>query len=314
MKGKIALFCNVREEAVITARDVETIYEVPIAFHEQGLDERIVEALNIWTKAPDLAAWQRIVKRVKEPAGATTIAIVGKYVDLTESYKSLSEALIHGGIGNDCRVNLKYVDSEGLERHGIGGTFDDVDGILVPGGFGERGSEGKIAAIRYAREQQVPFFGICLGMQMAVVEFARNVCGIEDAYSSEFKEEARNPVIHIMEKQKSVKGKGGTMRLGAYPCILAEQTMARRIYGQDEIGERHRHRYEFNNAYRRQLQECGLTVSGTFVREDLVEIVELPGHPWFLGCQFHPEFKSRPMDPHPLFESFVGACLQARKG
>jgi CTP synthase len=201
-----------------------------------------------------------------------------------------------------------------LERHGIGTIFDDVDGILVPGGFGERGSEGKIAAIRYAREQQIPFFGICLGMQMAVVEFARNVCSIEDAYSSEFKEEAHNPVIHIMEKQKSVKGKGGTMRLGAYPCTLAAQTLARRIYGQDEIGERHRHRYEFNNAYRQTLQKCGLVISGTYTREDLVEIVELPDHPWFLGCQFHPEFKSRPMDPHPLFESFVGACLQARKG
>jgi CTP synthase len=287
---------------------------VPIAFHEQGLDERIVEALNIWTKAPDLSAWERIVKRVKEPAGETTIAIVGKYVDLTESYKSLSEALVHGGIGNDCRVNLKYVDSESLERHGIGSTFDGVDGILVPGGFGERGSEGKIAAIRYAREQKVPFFGICLGMQMAVVEFARNVCSIEDAYSSEFKEEAKNPVIHIMAMQKNVKGKGGTMRLGAYPCALAGQTLARRIYGQDEISERHRHRYEFNNGYRRKLQECGLVVSGNYVKEDLVEIVELTDHPWFLGCQFHPEFKSRPMDPHPLFESFVGACLQARKG
>jgi len=314
MKGKIALFCNVREEAVITARDVATIYEVPTVYHEQGLDERIVEALNIWTKAPDLGPWQRIVKRVKEPTGETTIAIVGKYVDLTESYKSLAEALIHGGIGNDCRVNLKYVDSEGLERHGIGTTFDDVDGILVPGGFGERGSEGKIAAIRYAREEQMPFFGICLGMQMAVVEFARNVCGIEDAYSSEFKEDAKNPLIHIMEKQKSVKGKGGTMRLGAYPCALAGQTLARRIYGQDEISERHRHRYEFNNAYRQKLQQCGLVVSGSYAKEDLVEIVELPNHPWFLGCQFHPEFKSRPMDPHPLFESFVGACLQARKG
>jgi CTP synthase len=314
MKSKIALFCNVREESVITARDVDNIYEVPIAFHEQGLDERIVEALNIWTKAPDLSAWQRIVKRVKEPAGETTIAIVGKYVDLTESYKSLSEALVHGGIGNDCRVILKYVDSEALERHGIGSTFDDVDGVLVPGGFGERGSEGKIAAIRYARENKVPFFGICLGMQMAVAEFARNVCNIEDAYSSEFKEEAKNPVIHLMEKQKSVKGKGGSMRLGAYPCALADQTLTRRIYGQDEIGERHRHRYEFNNAYRQKLLGCGLVVSGTYVKEDLVEIVELPDHPWFLGCQFHPEFKSRPMDPHPLFESFVGACLQASKG
>ena len=313
MKGKIALFCNVREEAVITARDVETIYEVPLAFHEQGLDERIVDYLNIWTKSPDLSAWERIVKRVKEPAGETTIAIVGKYVELTESYKSLSEALTHGGIGNDCRVQLKYVDSEALERHGIGTTFNDVDGILVPGGFGERGSEGKIAAIRFARENKVPFFGICLGMQMAVVEFSRSVCAIEEAYSSEFKEDAKNPVIHIMEKQKSVKGKGGTMRLGAYPCSLKDKTLARRIYGQKDIGERHRHRFEFNNAYRQQLEKCGLILSGIYPEENLVEIVEIDDHPWFLGCQFHPEFKSRPMSPHPLFESFVGACFKARR-
>ncbi len=311
MKSKIALFCNVREEAVITARDVETIYEVPMAFHGEGLPDRIVEYLNIWTKQPDLTDWERIVKRVKEPAGETTIAIVGKYVDLKESYKSLSEALIHGGIANDCRVNLKYVDSEALERHGVGTMFDDVDGILVPGGFGERGSEGKIAAIRYARENKVPFFGICLGMQMAVVEYARYACGIEEAYSAEFKQDAKNPVIHIMETQKAVKGKGGTMRLGAYPCVLGKDSLARRIYGQQEISERHRHRYEFNNTYRKKLEGCGLTLSGVYPKEDLVEIVELVDHPWYLGCQFHPEFKSRPMEPHPLFESFVGACLKA---
>jgi CTP synthase len=312
MKAKIALFCNVKEEAVVTARDVESIYEVPLAFHEQGLDERLADYLNIWTKAPDLSAWERVVKRVKEPATETAIAIVGKYVELTESYKSLSEALIHGGIANDCRVRLKYVDSEALERHGIGDTFTDVAGILVPGGFGERGSEGKIAAIRYARENRVPFFGICLGMQMAVVEFARNVCGIEEAFSAEFREDAKNPVIHIMESQKSVKVKGGTMRLGAYPCHLGEKSLARRIYGQPDISERHRHRYEFNNAYRQSLKKAGLVISGVYPEADLVEIVELADHPWFLGCQFHPEFRSRPMDPHPLFESFVGACLKQR--
>ncbi|BCR05495.1 CTP synthase [Desulfuromonas versatilis] len=312
MKAKIALFCNVKEEAVITARDVESIYEVPIAYHEQGLDERIVDYLNIWTKAPDLTPWERIVKRVKEPASEIRIAIVGKYVELTESYKSLSEALIHGGIANDCRVNLKYVDSESLERHGVNGTFDDVDGVLVPGGFGERGSEGKVAAIQYAREKGKPFFGICLGMQMAVVEFARNVCGIEQAYSSEFREDAKNPVIHIMEEQKKVKGKGGTMRLGTYPCELGKGTLARRIYGQQSLTERHRHRYEFNNTYRQKLQKSGLVLSGINPESDLVEIVELAEHPWFLGCQFHPEFKSRPMAPHPLFESFVGACLKQR--
>lgn len=313
MKAKISLFCNVQEEAVITARDVETIYEVPMAFHEQGLDERIVAFLNIWTKDPDLSGWERIVKRVKEPAGKTTVAIVGKYVGLTESYKSLAEALTHGGIANDCRVELKYVDSESLERHGVGTTFDDVDGILVPGGFGERGSEGKIAAVRFARENRVPFFGICLGMQMAVVEFARSVCNIEEAYSSEFKEDAKNPVIHIMEKQKKVKGKGGTMRLGACPCSLKDKTLARRIYGQKDVTERHRHRYEFNNAYRKEMEKCGLSLSGVYLDEDLVEIVEIADHPWFLGCQFHPEFKSRPMAPHPLFESFIGACYKARQ-
>ena len=312
MKAKIALFCNVREEAVITARDVASIYEVPVAYHEQGLDERLVDILNIWTKAPDLSEWQRIVKRIKEPASETTVAIVGKYVELTESYKSLSEALIHGGIANDCRVHLKYVDSESLERHGIDGTFDDIDGILVPGGFGERGSEGKIAAIQYARENKIPFFGICLGMQMAVVEFARNVCGIEDAFSAEFREEAKNHVIHIMEGQKTVKGKGGTMRLGTYPCELNQGTLARRIYGQKNISERHRHRFEFNNAYRKSLEKCGLVLSGINPESDLVEIVELTEHPWFLGCQFHPEFRSRPMCPHPLFESFVGACLKQK--
>jgi CTP synthase len=312
MKAKIALFCNVREEAVITALDVKCIYEVPVIYHEQGLDERIIDYLNIWTKAPDLSNWERIVKRFKEPASETTIAIVGKYVELTESYKSLSEALTHGGIANDCRVNLEYVDSEALERHGVGDTFANVDGILVPGGFGQRGSEGKIAAIRYARENKIPFFGICLGMQMAVVEFARNVCGIEDAFSSEFKEDAAHPVIHIMENQKKVTRKGGTMRLGACPCQLVEGTLARRIYGAQDISERHRHRYEFNNSYRENLEKGGLTISGIYPQADLVEIVELADHPWFLGCQFHPEFRSRPMEPHPLFESFVGACLKKR--
>jgi len=310
MKAKIALFCNVKEEAVITGRDVGSIYEVPLAYHEQGLDERLIDFLNIWTKSPDLSGWERIVKRIKEPASETTIAIVGKYVELTESYKSLAEALIHGGIGNNCRVNLKYVDSESLERHGVGETFAEVDGILVPGGFGERGSEGKIDAIRFARENKLPFFGICLGMQMAVVEFARNVCGIEDAYSAEFREEAKNPIIHIMEGQKAIARKGGTMRLGSYPCVLAEGTQARRIYGQQKINERHRHRYEFNNAYREVLQNSGLVISGIYPEADLVEVVEITDHPWFLGCQYHPEFRSRPMQPHPLFESFVGACLK----
>jgi CTP synthase len=300
---------------VITARDVESIYEVPVALHEQGLDERIVDYLNVWTKTPDLSDWRRIIKRIKEPAGETHIAIVGKYVGLTESYKSLSEALIHGGIANDCRVNLKYVDSEAIERHGVNGIFDEVDGILVPGGFGERGSEGKIAAIRYARENNIPFFGICLGMQMAVVEFARHVCGIENAYSREFNEQAEHAVVDLMESQKGVDTMGGTMRLGSYPCDLKENTLARRIFGKPHVADRHRHRYEFNNAYREQLAAAGLVISGVYPDADLVEIIELEDHPWFLGCQSHPEFRSRPMAPHPLFESFVGASLKKnRKG
>ncbi len=310
MKAKIALFCNVPEDAVITARDVPSIYDVPLAFHEQGLDERIVDYLNIWTKAPDLAPWKRISKRVSDPKKLTRIAIVGKYVDLTESYKSLAEALTHGGIANNSKVELEYIDSESIERLGVNGVFEKVDGILVPGGFGERGSEGKIAAIKYARENNVPFFGICLGMQMAVVEYARHACGIEDAFSLEFNETTTNPVIDLMESQKKVDKKGGTMRLGAYPCELQEGSMARRIYGQQDIEERHRHRFEFNNKYRQQLIEAGLVVSGVYPEADLVEIVELTEHPWFLGCQFHPEFRSRPLDPHPLFESFVGACIK----
>ncbi len=314
MRAKIALFCNVEENAVINAKDVASIYEVPLMFHEQGLDDYITSQLNIWTKEPDLADWQRIVKIVKDPKRETRIAIVGKYVELTESYKSLAEALVHGGIANDSRVVLEYVDSEALERHGVGDTFANADGILVPGGFGQRGSEGKIAAIQYARENKIPFFGICLGMQMAVTEFARNVCGIEDAYSREFKDDAANPVIDLMEEQKSINDMGGTMRLGAYDCTMKDGTLGRRIYGQQQIDERHRHRYEFNNAFRDQLIECGLVVSGVNPELDLVEVVELADHPWFLACQYHPEFKSRPMDPHPLFESFIGAAVRQREG
>lgn len=312
MKSKIALFCNVAEEAVITARDVPSIYDVPSVYHEQGLDERIVEYLNIWTKAPDLAPWKRISQRANDPEKTTQIAIVGKYVDLTESYKSLSEALIHAGIANNCRIEFVYVDAEAIERHGVQTLFDDVDGILVPGGFGERGSEGKISAIQYAREHTIPFFGICLGMQMAVVEFSRHVCGI-DAFSREFKDDAEYPVIDLMESQKKVDKKGGTMRLGSYPCELQEGTLARRIYGQARVNERHRHRYEFNNTYRKQLAASGLVFSGVFPAADLVEMVEIGEHPWFLACQFHPEFRSRPLDPHPLFESFVGACIKQRE-
>jgi CTP synthase len=313
LKRKIALFCNVDEKAVITSPDADHIYAVPQALHREGLDDQVVEKLNIWTKTPDLSPWQSVVDKLRSPAnGEVKIAIVGKYVHLADSYKSLAESLTHGGIGNDCRVVLKYVDSEIIEQGGVADAFAGVDGILVPGGFGERGTEGKIAAIEYARTQKVPFFGICLGMQMAVVEFGRNVCGLDDAFSSEFRSDCKNPLIHLMEEQKGVVRKGGTMRLGAYPCSLAKGTFAQKAYGGAEILERHRHRFEFNNAYREVLTANGLVLSGIYKEGDLVEVVEIADHPWFLGCQFHPEFKSRPLNPHPLFKAFIAAAMGQR--
>jgi len=313
MKEKIALFCNVHERDVITCVDSEHIYEVPLALHKEGLDERITEKLNIWTKAPDLTHWQEVVATLKNPSrGMVRIAIVGKYVNLTESYKSLSEALTHGGIANDCRVHIRYLDSEKIEKEGIAGHLDDVDAILVPGGFGERGTEGKIKAIEYARTHKIPFFGICLGMQMAVVEYARNVCGLTGACSSEFKPNCEHPVIHLMETQLGVERKGGTMRLGAYPCTLLQDSLAQRVYGSTHISERHRHRYELNNRYRDLLSDKGLVLSGRYEEGDLVEMIEISDHPWFLGCQFHPEFKSKPLNPHPLFRDFVAAGLAKR--
>ncbi|GAB6064163.1 CTP synthase [Deferrisoma palaeochoriense] len=313
LKGKIALFCNVDKDAVITAKDVENIYEVPLNFHEEGLDEKVVELLNIWTGRPKLDHWQRIVETLRFPKDRVRIALVGKYVDLKESYKSLSEALVHGGIGNECKVEIEYVDSEAIESEGIPELLGEVDGILVPGGFGQRGTEGKIEAIRYAREQGIPFFGICLGMQLAVVEYARNVCGLKGAGSSEFDEACSDPVIDLMPDQRGVVEKGGTMRLGAYPCRLQEGTKAHAAYGTKEISERHRHRYEVNNAYRDTLQEHGMVLSGLSPDGRLVEMVEVPDHPWFVGCQFHPEFKSRPTDPHPLFRAFVRAALAYKR-
>jgi CTP synthase len=320
IKSKIALFCNVSSDAVITAKDVECIYEVPLIFHKEGLDEKIVEMLNIWSRAPQLEDWRRIVKSLKEPELFVTIAIVGKYVNLTESYKSLNEALVHGGIPNDCRVNLIFVDSEKIEENNCKQIFADVDGILVPGGFGSRGVEGKIYAAQYARESRVPFFGICLGMQIAVVEFARNVAGMAGAHSQEFDENTPYPVIYLMiewyddktgtvQRRDIASDKGGTMRLGAYPCIMKKETFAYQAYVVSEISERHRHRYEFNNAFKDRLEEKGLVISGTSPNGELVEIIEIKDHPWFLGCQFHPEFKSRPMEPHPLFREFIRASL-----
>ena len=310
IKAKIAHFCNVDERAVITARDVDNIYEVPLALHEEGIDERLVEKLNMWTGAPNLQKWQKVVQTVKTARDVVRIAVVGKYVDLADSYKSLNEALAHGGFANECKVALDFVDSEKIVTDGLPADLTNADGVLVPMGFGPRGTEGKIAAVRYAREEKVPFFGICFGMQMAVIEYARNVCGLTGANSSEVDERTAHPVIHLMESQHTVTRKGGTMRLGAYPCSLSEHSLAARVYGKRKISERHRHRYEFNNAYRDQLTKAGLILSGVSPDESLVEIVELADHPWFIGCQFHPEFKSRPFDCHPLFKGFIRAAQQ----
>jgi len=309
IKAKIALFCNVTEDAVITARDVDLVYEVPLVFHQEGLDDKIMELLNIWAGEPRLEPWTRMVEKWKNPLGEVTIAIVGKYVNLRESYKSLNEALTHGGIAQSVRVLHRYVDSEEVERQGAEALLRGADGILVPGGFGSRGVEGKIAAVRYARENHVPYFGICLGMQVAVLEFARNVCGLPQATSRELDPGCECPVIDLMPEQRAVKEKGATMRLGAYPCRLVDNSLALQAYGVAEISERHRHRYEFNNDYREALSAKGLRITGLSPDNRLVEIVEISGHPWFLGCQFHPEFQSRPLSPHPLFRDFIGAAL-----
>jgi len=323
IKKKISLFCNVDVEDVITAKDVDCIYEIPLVFHQEGLDERIVEKLNIWTREPDLSPWHEVVRKFYNPKDTVKIAIVGKYVDLKDSYKSLHEALVHGGLANDLRVELKYVRSDELSEANVEEMLADVDGILVPGGFGSRGIEGKILAINYARTKKVPFFGICLGMQLSVVEFARNVLGWKEANSTEFDPETPYPVIYLMKEWYDYrKGRierrdegcdfGGTMRLGAYPCVLKPGSICHKTYGVDKILERHRHRYEFNNAYRQAFEERGLKVVGTSPDGELVEIVELEDHPWFVGVQFHPEFKSKPLAPHPLFVDFIRASYENR--
>ncbi|MBM4314581.1 MAG: CTP synthase [Deltaproteobacteria bacterium] len=309
IKGKISLFCNVEVKAVFAAKDVACIYEVPLIYHKEGVDQRIVELLNIWTGKPHLEGWEDVVNRSLCPVHEVTIAIVGKYVNLTDSYKSLNEALHHGGIANHCRVHLRFVDSEKIEKEGLAGKLDGVDGILVPGGFGGRGIEGMITAIEHAREKKVPYFGICLGMQIAVVEFARHVCGLDRANSSEFDDSGPYPVIDLLPEQKGIVDKGASMRLGAYPCVLSEDSFACAAYGVKEISERHRHRYEFNNDFKDKLMEKGLRITGTSPDGRLAEIIEIGGHPWFLGCQFHPEFKSRPTAPHPLFSHFIRAAL-----
>jgi CTP synthase len=321
IKRKIALFCNVTEDAVITAKDVECIYEVPLNFHNEGLDDKLVKLLNIWTRAPRMEAWETLVRHFKEPKPKVRIGIVGKYVDLTESYKSLNEALYHGGIPNGCHVELVFVGSETMQPDTCSQALTEVDGILVPGGFGSRGVEGKICTAQFARENRIPYFGICLGMQIAVIEFARHIAGLENANSSEFDPATPHPVIYLMtewfddktgkvERRDEGADKGATMRLGSYPCRLRTGTLAREAYGVDNISERHRHRYEFNNRYLEPLEAAGLVISGTSPGGDLVEMVELKGHPWFVGCQFHPEFKSRPMEPHPLFREFIRAAFQ----
>ncbi len=323
LKKKIALFCNVEPESVITAMDVESIYEVPLRLHEEGLDDRVLEKLSIWTGAPYIKPWEELVDRIKNPKYQVTIGITGKYVELKESYKSLHEALVHGGIANNAQVDLKYISAEDLEEGDPDELLEDCDGILVPGGFGSRGMEGKIRAITVARENKIPYFGICLGMQLAVVEFARNIGGMNGAHSTELDTETPFPVIYLMkewfdfrtgqtETRDENSDMGGTLRLGAYPCMLKDGTLASKAYPQDEISERHRHRYEFNNMFREQLVKAGLVVSGTSPDDTLVEIVELKDHPWFLGCQFHPEFKSKPMKPHPLFREFIKASLKRR--
>jgi CTP synthase len=315
VKRKIALFCNVEFGAVVESRDVPTIYEIPLSFHEQGLDERVMHRLGmLGRKAPDLSSWKAMVRRVVNPSDRVKVAVIGKYTELIDSYKSVQEALIHGGIGNDVGVDISWLASDmftGRER--TRELLADFHAILIPGGFGVRGVEGMLEAIRYARESGLPFFGICLGMQTAIIEFARNVIGLDDSHSSEFAPECSNPVISLMESQQHVTDMGGTMRLGAYPCKLGAGTRAAQIYGVPQVSERHRHRYEVSNAYRDSFVEHGLTLSGLSPDESLVEIVELQTHPWFIGCQFHPELQSRPTRPHPLFASFIGAAVEAKK-
>ncbi len=312
MKDKIALFCNLDTSAVFTARDVSSIYELPLALHAEGVDDKLAELMNIWSRAPRLEKWEAIVEKVKHPRkGEVRVGVVGKYVELAESYKSLNEALVHGGIAGDVKVQHEFIDSQKLEEGDLS-ALAQVDAILVPGGFGVRGTEGKILAVTYAREHKVPFFGICLGLQMAVIEFARAVLDLQGANSLEFDDKTPHPVVTLMASQIGVEDKGGTMRLGSYACRLNDGTKARELYGADLIQERHRHRFEFNNGYRSQFEQAGLVFSGMNPDLGLVEMIELNNHPHFVGCQFHPEFKSKPFRPHPLFAGFIAAAVAYR--
>ncbi|MCB0421870.1 MAG: CTP synthase [Bdellovibrionales bacterium] len=315
LRSKIGLFCSVRSDNVIAALDSSTIYKVPLALHEESFDVKVIERLGLPLKPSRMKKWQEMVYNIEHPTKEITIGIVGKYVDLKESYKSLNESLVHGGIANRTKVRLKFVDSENLTSKNVRKALEDVDGVLVPGGFGARGAEGKITAIRYSRENYIPFFGICFGMQLAAIEFAKNVCGIKNATSREFgapSKGVRNLVIDFMEEQRGMVTKGGTMRLGAYPCDLKEGTLVRKVYGRSRILERHRHRFEFNNGYRDLFEKNGMVLSGICKERDLVEIIEVKEHPWFIGVQFHPEFKSRPLSPHPLFVEFVAASVKGK--
>ena len=313
VREKIALFCDVSVDAVITARDVESVYEVPLVFAEQGVDEIVLRLLKLDAGPRNLSRWTAMIGQVQEPAGEVNIGLVGKYVGYEDSYKSLKEALVHGGLAHNVRVNIAWIEAEGLMEPGYERQLEPYDGILVPGGFGKRGIDGMIRAIQYARERKVPYFGICLGMQTMVIEFARNVCGLEGADSTEFDPATPHRVIYKLRELKGVDELGGTMRLGAYPCVLAENSFARRAYARREISERHRHRYEFNREFEEILTAHGLRLAGQTPDGVYVEICEIEDHPWYLGCQFHPEFKSRPLEPHPLFRAFIGASVANRK-
>jgi CTP synthase len=314
IKSKIALFCNVENEAVITAKDVASIYEVPLVFAREQVDQLALRYLRIDAKEPDLGRWENLVHRVYNPKDEVTIGIVGKYVEYEDSYKSLKEALVHGALAYNLKLNVNWIEAEGLEQqdHSVQAQLEHVDGVLVPGGFGKRGIEGMLMAIRYARENKVPYFGICLGMQTACIEFARNVSGLQQANSSEFDPATPHRVIYKLRELRGVEELGGTMRLGAWTCKLESGTLAHKLYGQTEISERHRHRYEFNREYEEPLVAGGLRISGATPDGTYVEIVEIPEHPFFLGCQFHPEFKSKPLEPHPLFAGFVKASYENR--
>lgn len=324
VKKKIAIHCNLDVDAVITAKDVDFIYEVPLVLRQEGLDNLIAKKLLLDTKEPDLTRWKDVMRKIKEPEDRVKVALVGKYVGFKDSYKSLMEALTHGGIANNLGVDIQWVDSEEVEKSGAEKFLSDVDSVLIPGGFGERGIEGKIETIQFAREKKIPFLGICLGMQCAVIEFARNVCRLKGANSTEFDLNTPYPVIYLIEEWYDFKtqtiqrrditsAKGGTMRLGAYPCVLTENSFAYKAYGAKEISERHRHRYEFNNSFKDILVKNGLKISGISPDGELVEIVEIENHPWFFGCQFHPEFKSRPLEPHPVFSAFIAAAYREKE-